>query len=387
MSNHRGAAVRLLAALSPLLIGLATLGSSAPVDADYTQKNLVSNIPGVAQFTDPQLRNAWGMSSSPTGSPIWVSDNFPGLSTLYTGAGVKQGLVVTIAPPLGSPAGTTASPTGQVFNSTANFNNERFIFATEDGTISGFTGATTTVLNVDNSTSAVYKGIAINTANTLLYAANFGTGKIDVFNSTPGSANFGSANLGGGAFTDPNLPSGYAPFNIQDLGGSLYVTYAVVNPMSPGDDLPGLGNGIVDVYDESGANLRRLITGGVLDSPWGLAIAPADFGVFSHDLLVGNFGNGLIHAYNPATGAFVGTMADFRGNPIDIDGLWGLKFGSGQGNGGAANVLYFAAGPNGESDGLFGTLAVPEPASATLVGIALAALAGMRRRAQARATA
>jgi uncharacterized protein (TIGR03118 family) len=336
--------------------------------AGYLQTNLVSNVSGQAAFTDPDLINPWGMAYSAT-SPFWVSDNGTGVSTLYDGSGSKQALTVTIPSPGGS--GGAARPTGQVFNGGAGFHGDRFLFATEDGTIAGWRGAlgTSAELVVDNSgAGANYKGLAIgsNGAGSFLYAANFHAGTIDVYDSVFAPAL-------SGMFTDPNLPSGYAPFNIQNLGGSLYVTYALQDP-NTGDDVAGPGHGYVDVFDTSGNLLRRLISGGVLDSPWGVALAPADFGEFSNELLVGNFGDGLINAFDPLTGALLGTLKDGKGNTISIDGLWALGVGNGAAAG-ATSELFFTAGPNGETDGLFGKLAsVPEPSTRYLLGLGFIAL-------------
>ena len=356
----------------------------------YVQTNLVSDIPGVAAHTDPNLSNPWGISSSAT-SPFWVSDNKTGVSTLYNGNGepfpLQNPLVVNIPPPGG---GTPpAAPTGQVFNGGSNFNlgpNQpaRFIFATEDGTISGWNPAanpTNAILKVDNSAiGAVYKGLAIGNNGTgdFLYAANFSAGKIDVFDSA-----FGLTTLSG-SFTDPNMPSGFAPFNIQNVGGALLVTYAVQD-VAKHDDVAGAGNGIVDVFDLNGNLEKRLISSGPLNSPWGLALAPPNFGVFSNDLLVGNFGDGRINAFDPTTGNFLGTMLDKDGNPIVNTGLWGMKFGNG-GTGGAANILYFTAGipgPNGavEDHGLFGSVQpTPEPSTALLLVTGIAGLFAWRKK-------
>ena len=370
-----------LASVLTAALAVLTVASAAPVAAAYVQTNLVSNIQGVAAFTDANLKNPWGISSSPT-SPFWISNNGTGTSTLYNGAGqpfpVNNPLVVTIPP---SPGGT---PTGQVFNGGSGFElapgqPARFLFATEAGTIAGWnpaTNPTNALIEVNNGgTGASYKGLAIgnNASGDFLYAANFGNGKIDVFDS-----GFAAASLAG-SFTDPNLPSGYAPFNIQNLNGTLYVTYALVG--QGGDDVPGAGNGIVDAFDTNGNLIKRVVTGGALNSPWGLALAPAAFGEFGGALLVGNFGDGLINAFNPTTGTPLGTLRDATNNPIANDGLWGLHFGNG-GNGGSLNTLYFTAGPNNEADGLFGSIAaVPEPASLALVVAGLlAAMVGGKPR-------
>lgn len=336
----------------------------------YRQTNLVSDLPGVAQVTDEHLVNAWGIVHGPT-TPFWISDNGTGFSTLYNGAGMpfppppNGPLVVTIPPPGGSPEGTTAAPTGVVFNGTQGFvvslltptglksGPAAFIFATEDGTISGWNPGvdrTHAILKVDKSPGAVYKGLAIgsNASGTFLYATNFRAGTIDVFDSQ-----FHQVSLAG-SFKDPNLLPGYAPFGIANLGGNLYVTYALQDALKH-DDVAGPAHGFVDIYDTNGNLVRRLVTRGRLNSPWGLAMAPDKFGRFSNDLLVGNFGDGRINAVDPATGDFLGQLRDANNAAITIDGLWGLDFGN-DANAGPTTTLFFTAGLNHEADGLFGSL-------------------------------
>lgn len=347
----------------------------------FIQQNLVSDIPGLAANTDPNLINPWGISHSST-SPFWVSDNHTGLATLYNGSGIPLSLVVTVPP---SPGDTAGSPTGQVFNSnTSNFKGARFIFATEDGTISSWqpSDGTSAVRNAISTSGAVYKGLALadNGSHSYLYAADFHNGKVDVFDS-----NFSPVTLSG-TFTDPSLPAGYAPFNIQNIGGKLYVTFAVQDAAAH-DDVPGAGHGIVDVFNADGSIVKRLITGGSLNSPWGLTLAPTGFGSFGSDLLVGNFGDGTINAFDPLTGMPVGQLDDASGNPVTNLGLWALTFGNGS-SGGDTHTLYFTAGiPGGgqvEDHGLFGSIApTPEPGMLALFGgglLSLIAYGWCRRR-------
>lgn len=355
---------------------IAAAGSILPTpafasDFYYQQTNLVSDLTGLAN-TDSNLVNPWGISFGPTG-PFWVSNNGTGTSTLYNSSGTPLPLVVTIPPPPGSPSGTVAKPTGQVFNGSANFGlssggPSRFIFATEDGTISAwnFGQGTNASLQVNNSGAAVYKGLAIDSSQSNLFAANFFSGNIDRFGSSFNSI---------GSFSDPAIPAGFAPFNVQNLQGKLYVTYAKQKP-GTSDDEPGLGNGFVDIFDPSSNSFSRFISQGALNSPWGLAIAPATFGNFSNAILVGNFGDGRINAYDPVTGNLLGQLSDALGMEIQIDGLWALTFGNG-GSGGSLNDLYFSAGINDEANGLLGKLEakqlpeVPEPLS--LLGVGMAA--------------
>jgi uncharacterized protein (TIGR03118 family) len=352
------------------------------------QTNLVSDLPGVAKFLDPHLVNPWGISESNT-SAFWISDNNSGLSTLYVTDGTKQGLEVSIPTP-GDPTGASGTPTGTVFNidlggggfQVTNGTTSKpaiFLFATEDGTIVGWNpnvnpigsdptkaGTFGTIAVPNSAAGAVYKGLTIATdgnGRTLLYAANFNSGQIDVFDTgfhTP-------TNLPAGAFTDSNLPAGYAPFDVQELGGKIYVTYALQNAAKH-DDVEGAGHGFVDVFNLDGSpglpgNNVRLISRGALNSPWGLAIAPSTFGSLAGALLVGNFGNGRINAYDPTTpGVFLGALKDPDGEPIQIDGLWALKVGNG-GMGGDKNTVYFTAGLDHEMHGLFGSLAAVAPGS------------------------
>lgn len=329
----------------------------------YLVHNLVSDIPGLADKTDPGLVNPWGISFSLT-SPFWISDNHTGLSTLYslsaTAGPSIPALVVTI--PLSAKGGTIGSPTGTVapsFYGVSGFQlvagtNASFIFATEDGTISAWAGGAAAVVKVDKSASnAVYKGLALGLIGTTpyLYAANFNSGAIDTFDT-----NYAAFTTPGG-FKDPAVPTGFAPFNIQNLGGKLYVTFAKQDTAKT-EDVAGAGNGYVSVFDTSGNLVQHLISQGNLNSPWGVAIAPAGFGDFAGDLLVGNFGDGKINAYD-STGKFVAALQDTKGTTIAITGLWALMVGNG-GSGGDKNAVYFTAGiagsGNREDHGLFGSI-------------------------------
>jgi uncharacterized protein (TIGR03118 family) len=344
-----------------VVIAALNLPTAFAVRDGYIQHNLVSDLAHMAERTDANLVNPWGISSSPTG-PLCVSDNNAGVATFYFGNGrpfPKQNsrLVVSIPPPAGaSGAGT---PTGNVFNDTADFviaegtrsAPARFIFATEDGTLAGWNpevDATAAILAKDESTTmAVYKGLArgANSSGNFLFATDFHNGFVAMFDK--------SFNLVH-KFTDAGIPTGFAPFGIRNIGGSLYVTYAEQKPPDNHDDQAGPGNGFIDVFDTSGHMVRRFASHGTLNSPWGLVLA-GDFGKFSRALLVGNFGDGRINAFDFSSGAFLGQLDDQHGSPITISGLWGLTFGNGF-EGGNSNVLFFAAGINDESDGLFGTL-------------------------------
>jgi uncharacterized protein (TIGR03118 family) len=348
----------------------------------YVVTNLTSDIPGVTPNTDPVLQNAWGVAFTPAASPFWVADNATGCSTLYDGQGVPQTpptpLLVRIPLPGGSvpttackhadpknpPSPTPAAPTGLVWNPTTSTTTgflvpnqdppkvATFIFDTEDGTISAWTGGLTppdaAVLAVDNSPGAVYKGLVfgVNANGVFLFATNFRAGTVDVFDH-----NYQPVTTDGG-FNDPSIPAGYAPFGIQNIDGSLFVTYAKQNAAKH-DDVAGPGRGFVDVFDTDGHLLQRFASRGVLNSPWGVARASFAFGQFSGDILVGNFGNGKINAFD-SNGNFLGTLRDNNGNQLKIDGLWTLTLGGGKNS--SSDTLYFTAGPNGETNGLFGTI-------------------------------
>jgi uncharacterized protein (TIGR03118 family) len=337
--------------------------------------NLVTDNPAFnpGLITDPSLVNAWGVSFSGS-SPFWVSDNGTGVSTLYsvnpvTNVPVKQGLTVTIP--------GDGSVTGQAFaNIAGNFNGDTFLFVSEDGTISGWRGALgTNAENLQLPSTNVYKGAALSniSGNGYLYAANFHTGAIDVLKGNPGAPNLA------GNFTDPTLPSGFAPFNIQRIGSILYIAYAKQGAGK--DEQAGPGLGFVSAFDLQGNFLGRIGSQGTLNAPWGLAIAPSNFGAFAGDLLVGNFGDGTINAFNLGTNSFVGQLLGLDGKPVRIDGLWTLSPGNG-GNGGSLNSIYFTAGPNDEEHGVFGVLnVVPEPGSlALLMGSVLSCTWMWRRR-------
>jgi uncharacterized protein (TIGR03118 family) len=365
--------VVLLAGSSLGLTGLAAnaSASSSIRSRAYQQTNLVSDIPGLALHTDPNLRNSWGTSTGP-GLPIWVSDNATGVATLYDGQGNpqpgpgNQQLVVSIPAPPSAGPGAAGAPDGTVFNPTpdgfAVSENgvsapARFLFATEDGTIAGWNPAvdpTHAVIAVDRSTvtgqagdrGAVYKGLALvsTPAGKFLYATNFRFGTVEVFDSSFHLVN---------SFTDPTVPAGFAPFGIHNIGGNLYVTFAKQNAAKFDDDA-GPGHGFVDVFAPDGNLLQRLASQGRLDSPWGVTLAPATFGAFGGDILVGNFGDGRINAFNPTTGQFLGQLRT-HGGPITISGLWGLRFPAGSLNV-TPNALYFTAGLNHEADGLLGDI-------------------------------
>ncbi|HVT27214.1 MAG TPA: TIGR03118 family protein [Lacipirellulaceae bacterium] len=359
--------------LPVLVVGLLV---AVPTHAQFAAKNLVSDDQTVnpASIPDGHLLNGWGISSSGT-SPFWVSANGSGLAVLYnvnpaSDATTKAGLEVTI------PGDGTV--TGQAFSNVAgNFNGDTFLFVSEDGTVSGWRGALGT--NAETLQTALptnsYKGATVynNGGNVYLYAANFAAGTVDVLKGNAGAPNLS------GSFTDPNLPSGYAPFNVQNLAGTIYVTYALRDAMT-GDDVAGAGHGFVDAFDTNGNLLQRIATQGALNSPWGLAIAPASFGSIAGDLLVGNFGDGTINAFNLGTLANDGPLMTAGNVPLAIDGLWGLVVGN-NGSAGSSSRVYFSAGPGDESHGLFGVVQpVPEPRTWWLIASGFAAAGIYRRR-------
>ena len=336
----------------------ATNALAGSDDGGYRVTNLVSDIPGLAQVTDPNLVNAWGLAAGPA-TPIWVANNGSDNSTLYRGA--VGGTPVSIVPlVVGVPGG---APTGVVFNGGGGFvvssatasGSSLFIFASEAGDITGWNPAvpppafSTQAQPAVHTAGAVYKGLALATTGkgARLYATTFHAGTVDVFD-----ANFAPVATSGG-FHDPKLPKGYAPFDVAVINSNIYVTYAKQNAAAH-DDVKGRGHGFIDVYDTDGHLLHRLVSRGRLNSPWGLAVAPKGFGRFSGDLLVGNFGDGRINAYDATTGHFRGTLGNGDEHPINIDGLWGLKFGNA--TIGGPTTLLFSAGPNGETHGLFGAI-------------------------------
>jgi uncharacterized protein (TIGR03118 family) len=352
--------------MATLLVGVAT----SPVcwAHGYTQKNLVSDVSDFSPVTiDPNLVNSWGIGFL-LGSPFWIADNGTGVSTLYDGEGTPEPAGMPLVVTIPAPGGGTSAPTGLVANTTLvqfkvpgspSPTGAPFIFDTEDGTVAAWDPAvnfTKASLVVDNSTvtcsngatGAVYKGLAIgaNKGGAFLYATNFRCATIDVFGT-----NFKPASVSGN-FQDPNIPAGFAPFGIANINGNLVVTYALQNAAKH-DDVAGPGNGFVDIFDTNGNLIERFASRGKLNSPWGIAAAPFNFGRFSMDMLIGNFGNGKINAFK-IDGQFHGQLRDPSNQPIVIDGLWSLIFG------GALNsdpgTLYFTAGPVEETHGLFGSL-------------------------------
>ena len=321
-----------------------------PITSAFATKALVADTGTAAAHTDANLVNAWGIAFNPTGF-VWVANNGTSTSTLYDGDGVPQTLVVAVP----------GSPTGIVYNGSSDFKvtangvtgASPFVFVGETGTVSGWSPTvdrTHAITTVDTAGSALYKGLAIGAyaGANYLYAADFRNNRIDVYDATWKKATLP------GAFTDPNLPAGYAPFGIQASGDRIYVAYAQ-RAATGNDEVKGAGLGVVDVYDMAGNMIRRVAAAGALNAPWGLAVAPANFGDFSNALLVANFGDGKINAYNPTTGAFIGTLSKADKTPIVIDGLWGIAFGNGV-NAQPTNTLFYTAGPGDEAHGAYGRI-------------------------------
>jgi uncharacterized protein (TIGR03118 family) len=347
--------------ISQLAAIAISISSLSAIAQQYKVTNLVADQSGVATATDLNLVNPWGLSRS-SGSPWWVSDNGTGLSTLYDGTGAAKSLVVTI--PTGDPSvSSTGTPTGTVFNGStgfvlANGKPAVFMFVTEDGTVSAWNGGTSATIMVNTKSASVFKGAALATlplptgsSSTYLYVADFRKGRVQIYDSA-----FNHIGGSGELFRDQALPHGYAPFNIQNIGGELYVTFARQDDQKH-DEVDGPGKGYVDVFSPFGFLLRRLEHNSWLNAPWGLAMAPGDFGIYSHDLLVGQFGSGNVAVYNPVTGRLIDVLRDSSNTPLAIGGLWGISFGGDSATGsGPATTLYFSAGSDGEQHGLFGTI-------------------------------
>ena len=385
--NNSSRLVALVALAGLSFIGYVARGaSSGYVETDLVVNVMKSGVPTltdangithIAQFFDANLINPWGVGESGS-SPFWVSDNGAGLSTLYNTSGSPLPLVVSIPAP-GAPLGNGGKPTGVVFNidggASGGFQisgltaggmpttaSAVFLFATEDGTILGWNPGVNPpgfdpakagkyAIIAAHPAGAIYKGLAIATdsgGTTRLYATNFHQGRVDVFDTS-----FNLVTTTGG-FVDTGLPRGYAPFNVALLNGKLFVTYAVQDE-SAEDDVAGISHGVVDKFDLHGTMLQRFAQHGQLDSPWGVAMAPAGFGTLAGTIWIGNFGNGQINAFDPTTGELIDKVRNPHGQAIVIDGLWSLIVGNG-GMGGASNTIYFTAGPNDEADGIFGSL-------------------------------
>jgi uncharacterized protein (TIGR03118 family) len=333
----------------------------------YTQTNLVSDDGSIAGTkTDSQLVNPWGLVASP-GGPWWVSNNGTGSTSVYDGSGN------TVIGPFAVPG----APTGVVFNGSTGFKvgpggsagPASFIYVGEDGAINGWAGGASAVAAPAPNLGAVYKGAALaaNAGKTLLYTADFHNGKIQVFDS-----NFAQVSTSG-SFSDATLPAGYAPFNIANIGGNLYVSYAQQD-RDKHDDVAGAGHGFIDIFKPDGTLVGRFASGGSLNSPWGMTMAPANYGQFSNDLLIGNFGDGTIHAFDPNTHALLGTLGTDGAHPLVIGDLWALQFADG-GIAGKSNQLFFTAGVSEESHGLFGFIA-PSSGGPSAVPLPPAAYAG-----------
>jgi uncharacterized protein (TIGR03118 family) len=334
------------------LLAICSLASVAEAQ-HYTQTNLVSDTPGLAPITDPNLVNPWGLSRA-SDSPWWVANNNSGTSTLYDGVGNPQGLIVTIPPAVTG----SGSPTGTMFNGTNDFevtpgNPAQFLFVTEDGTISGWNPSanpTQAIVKVNMNPGSVFKGATLLLAKShLLYVADFRQARVLTFDK-----HFQPVNLGATAFQDPQIPAGFAPFNVQNIGDDLYVTFAMQDPPKH-DPVGGPGLGFVDVFRPDGVLLRRLQHGQWENAPWGVVLAPGDFGTFSHHVLVGQFRSGEIVAYDAVSGKVVNKLRDTQDKVLKIDGVWALSLGNG-GSAGKALAVYFSAGIQGEAHGLFGTL-------------------------------
>jgi uncharacterized protein (TIGR03118 family) len=346
------------------------------LSSGFVQTALVSDIPGLAPHTDPALLNPWGFTVSSHGDFL-ISDNNGGNAALFAADGSALGAPIVMPPPGGSLPGSTGTPTGQVLNTTSDFvitegghsAPAAALFSTEDGTIIGFNSAvdpSNGIKAADQSpASAVYKGLAMGSAGmaNFLYAANFRSGTVDVFDT-----HFALHTFSAGQFTDPHAPTGFAPFGIKNINGVLFVTYAKQD-VAKHDDVEGPGNGFIDEFDTKGDFLKRFASGTSaggklteLNSPWGMAVAPHGFGKFGGDLLVGNFGDSHVNVFNLKTGHFLGQLKDPKGHPLVLQGgfhgpstkgLWGIGFGNGEG-GADKHTLFFASGINDEMDGVFG---------------------------------
>ena len=353
--------------ISQLILGALALGmaqASFAQQTSYKQTNLTANLAGVANHTDAQLSNPWGISFIP-GDVFWIANNNGGTSTTYDAQGNKQNITAGIPVASVNPC-NPGCPTGTVANQSTNFGGAPFLFDTEDGILVSWNGTANAVTKVDNSAhNAVYKGLALvsNAAGNFLLAANFRSGAIDVFDR-----NFRPATLSGGTFTDPNLPAGFAPHGVHVINGAVFVTYAMQDAPKH-DPVPGAGMGLVDIFQTDGKFVRRMATGGTLNAPWGVVATSANFGTFSNDVLVGNFGDGTINAYD-TNANFLGQVVDSNGHVITNPGLWDMVFGAG--GTGDPNTLYFTAGGASQTSGLFATL-VPTAAAGTDFSLMLSA--------------